>query len=293
MKAKGLKDKQDFEVTAASMGLYFDKNGFLMFLILKGYGPWMLLGALVAALAALYALSVVTELRGHFTVSVDEEMFKEGFVLSETADFAKPTTYLFATPAEDVLCISINDIPEDVNQYEGNQHADYFAYTFFVRNEETVVDYTWELKLNSESRELSNALWVMVFQDDEMMIYAEPSADGGPEALPAFGDDSRGYVNPKLLSQCAKPDEQFQLIVQRGELSFYRMVPQNFLTDTLITNGIRVDMQPMEVHKYTVVIWLEGDDPECTDELMGGHAGLEFRIDVLTEEEKETAPTRP
>ena len=41
----------------------------------------------------------------------------------------------------------------------------------------------------------------------------------------------------------------------------------------------------MEVHKYTVVIWLEGDDPECTDDLIGGHLGLQMQY-ALDEEEK-------
>ena len=40
----------------------------------------------------------------------------------------------------------------------------------------------------------------------------------------------------------------------------------------------------MEVHKYTVVIWLEGDDPDCTNELIGGHLGLEMYMSMLDEE---------
>ena len=32
------------------------------------------------------------------------------------------------------------------------------------------------------------------------------------------------------------------------------------------------------MHKYTVVLWLEGDDPQCTNELMNGHIGLNFQI---------------
>ena len=39
----------------------------------------------------------------------------------------------------------------------------------------------------------------------------------------------------------------------------------------------------MEVHKYTVVIWLEGDDPDCTDELIGGNMGLEIYMQMIDE----------
>jgi len=41
----------------------------------------------------------------------------------------------------------------------------------------------------------------------------------------------------------------------------------------------------MDVHKYTVVIWLEGDDPDCTDELIGGHVGMDFYFELISEED--------
>lgn len=281
LKKQGLKSKEDFEVIAASQGLYFDKSRFLVFWWMKGCGLWALLGAVLALLGVLLLMSWVTELRGHFTINMSEDLFREGFVLSDTADFQNPTTYLFATPAEDVPCISINDIPLDVDEYEGEHNDQYFAYTFFLRNEgESTVDYSWALELNSESKSLSDAVWVMVFEDGKMLFYAEPSAEGGIEALPAFDDNTRGYVNPKMIGLCEKPEEQYELIRQRGELSYYRLVPREFLTDSLVATGAVEGVAPMEVHKYTIVIWLEGDDPDCTNEMIGGHVGMEFNIEL-------------
>ena len=37
----------------------------------------------------------------------------------------------------------------------------------------------------------------------------------------------------------------------------------------------------MDVHKYTVVIWLEGDDPDCTNDLIGAHIGLQMDFRLL------------
>jgi hypothetical protein len=42
---------------------------------------------------------------------------------------------------------------------------------------------------------------------------------------------------------------------------------------------------PGDIHKYTVVIWLEGDDPDCTDDLIGGHAGMDLRLHLVGEED--------
>lgn len=282
LKKQGVKDKQDFEVIAASQGLYFDKWSFLAFWWMKGCGLWALLGSILALLGVMMLLSWVTELRGHFTISLAEDLFREGFVLSETADFKQPTTYLFATPAEDVPCISINDIPLDVDSaYEGAHNAQYFAYTFFLRNEgQSTVDYTWSMELNSESKSLSDGVWVMVFEDGKMRFYAEPNDQGKTEALPAFDDNTRGYVNPKIMELCAQPEEQFELIRQRGELSYYRLIPENFLSLTHVAEGGRELVKPMDVHKYTIVIWLEGDDPDCDNSMIGGHVGMEFNIEL-------------
>lgn len=282
LKKQGVKDKQDFEVIAASQGLYFDKWSFLAFWWMKGCGLWALLGSILALLGVMMLLSWVTELRGHFTISLAEDLFREGFVLSETADFKQPTTYLFATPAEDVPCISINDIPLDVDSaYEGAHNAQYFAYTFFLRNEgQSTVDYTWSMELNSESKSLSDGVWVMIFEDGKMRFYAEPNDQGKTEALPAFDDNTRGYVNPKIMELCAQPEEQFELIRQRGELSYYRLIPETFLSLTHVAEGGRELVKPMDVHKYTIVIWLEGDDPDCDNSMIGGHVGMEFNIEL-------------
>ena len=40
-------------------------------------------------------------------------------------------------------------------------------------------------------------------------------------------------------------------------------------------------MKVGEVHKYTIVMWLEGDDPDCNDELVGGHLGMEVYMSLL------------
>ena len=116
----GEKSRKEFEITASSLGLYFDKNKFwsLLHWFFATKAGWIMLAAAAALLLALYAISVITQLRGHFTVSMSDKMFKEGFTISEEETFKIPTSHLFSTPAVDVPCISIVDIPEDVD-YDG------------------------------------------------------------------------------------------------------------------------------------------------------------------------------
>ena len=287
LRAKGIKSKQEFELMAGSLGLYFDKrSGFLLWFF-HGRGLWALLGALLLLLGAFFLMSLVTRMRGFFTINLSDGMFKEGFVLSSTVGFEKPTTELFCEPATDVPCVSFAHLAEDVDQIDGQHNSDYFAYTFYCRNEgESTVDYTWALELTEESKNLSDAAWVMIFEDGEMRFYAKANGrSGAAEALPAFGDDSRGYVDPPLMGQAAEKT-QYQLIREKNGVAYYRLVPKPFAGEDLVTEGSQQTVAPGEVHKYTVVIWLEGDDPDATNERIGGHLGLAMQF-RLTEESVE------
>ena len=292
MRARGIYSKKEFELTASSLGLYFDKDRFfgLFFWFFHGRGLWALLGAAALLMVALFLFSLVSQMRGHFTINLTGGMFREGFTLSETKGFEAPTTRLFAEPAADVPCISVVDIAEDVPKTDG-QYDDptYFAYTFYLRNEgESTVDYAWDLSINSESQSVSEAVWFMVFEEDKMEIFAKVGEDGKAEALPAFGDNSKGY-RKRPLAEYAKYAENLYEVVQVTEKgAYYRLVPENFQSDTCVTKGIMENVAPMDVHKYTVVLWMEGDDPDCTDEKIGGHLGVDMNFRLTTEEEEKS-----
>ena len=279
LRKQGIKAKEDFELTASSLGLYFDKPRALLFLrgLFSGRGIWWLFGSLLALMGILFMYSVVTQMQGHFTINMSSSMFKEGFTLSESSMFENPTTHLFSKAAENVPCISISHIPEDIDQIDGSHNDVYFAYTFYIRNEgQSTVGYEWALSLNSESNNLASACWVMIFEDGKMMFYAQPNERGGVEALPPYSDNTRGYLTMPVQQYCKYNGVQFERIARSDLLDYYRVVPYSFETDTMVTRGSVQNVEPGDVHKYTIVIWLEGDDPDCTDELIGGHMGMDF-----------------
>ena len=229
LRAKGIKSKKEFELIASSLGLYFDKTKWfpLLMWFLHGRWLWALLGALAALMAVLFALSLISQMQGHFTINMSESMFREGFSLSETVDFENPTMRLFAQAAENVPCVSITDIHDDVDSVDGQHNeATYFAYTFYIRNEgESTVSYNWTCYLNSESHDMSDAAWIMIFEDGKMKFYAKPREDGTQEALPYFNDNTRGYLNCPMYDRAADPEAQFQLITSKIGNDFYSMVP--------------------------------------------------------------------
>ena len=229
LREAGIKSRKEFELTAASLGLYFDKQKWFPMLLwfLHGRGLWALLGLLLTLLAVLFSLSLISQMQGHFTINLTDGLFQEGFTLSETRGFENPTMRLFARPSENVPGISIIDIKEDVNSKDGaHNEPSYFAYTFYLRNEgESTVSYKWDCRLNSESRELASAAWVMIFHDDMMSFYAKEREDGYPEALPSFDDNSRGYVHLPLEEYIESPEDQSEIITSAHGVNYYRLIP--------------------------------------------------------------------
>ena len=47
-----------------------------------------------------------------------------------------------------------------------------------------------------------------------------------------------------------------------------------FLSDLVVFEGINEKLEVDETIKYTLVIWLEGDDPECLDNIRGGNVKM-------------------
>lgn len=350
MKEQGLKRRIDFEVTATNMGLYFDRNKFLwpFFLwLIRDHTVLKVLATTAVLTTAVnvsvpvieqvieyldkiiteYVQEIVTETVteevekevDRFTISLSDELFNSGFVLSESIKFEETSSQLVAIPSTGVPCISIRDIPKDVNDGEGKYPDDtFFAYTFYCRYEsttETPVDYHWAVNIveetevpivdketgeQTDTRYTSDAIWVMIFEDNKMTFYAKLGEDGLLESIPAKDVDDLGYENAPLKDFAKNPELQYELMKEGEYFDYYRINPTNFLTDKIVAEGIMVGVEPFDmekfdpnapydpqnpngIHKYTVVIWLEGDDPECTNDLIGGKIGLNFRIQLEKE----------
>ena len=114
MRESGIKSKKEFELTASGLGLYFDKPRFGFLWLFSGRGLWVLFGAMGLLALALTFLSVVTQMRGLFTINMSQGMFREGYSLSEELSFRTSSGNLFAQPAIDIPCISIVQIPDKI-----------------------------------------------------------------------------------------------------------------------------------------------------------------------------------
>ena len=206
----------------------------------------VLLGMLLVV-AILFIAAFMQEKMGNFTINLDRlELYRRGISIADNGDFDGATARLTAATLKDATNISIEDIPEDLDEHEGAHNGkNYMAYTYFVRNAgKEDLSYVARITLDSCSKGAENAVRVAVWRNGERIVYAEPAKDGKSE------------------KECT-----------------------NFLSDTVICEYNESEFLVGNVDKYTVAIRMEGDDPECVDSIIGGSVEMSMHIDTDFEDD--------
>ncbi len=285
MKAKGIYKRKDFNKLAESLDLALWKvNPFFTWLhyaLAGALASMGLKGALVAGAALLtggFLLSTITEEKGSFTINMSGEMLRAGFTLSESADFENPSSRLFSERLENINNITLSNIAPDVDEVDGPHNGKhYVAYTFYIKNDgEKDSNYAWYFKLTAEMKEASEAVWIMIFEDGRQIIYTRPTEDGSPEKL-------YGFSAPLQFSDVAyAPESQYyeEYDPATGR-THYGVVTTPYAEGDTVAQGLVENVPPGETHKYTVVLWVEGHDPECTNDLLGGYTKFRMEFEYI------------
>ena len=197
------------------------------------------MAVLVALLAVIYVISLLYDNYGSFTVTVNKmDNAKYALTLSETPDFANTSGRLNCKASEEITNIDGATLPLDLDQIDGSHNGEnYVAYTFYCKNAGNAeVSYEYQVVISNMSLDIEKAVRVRFYINGEKTDYARTRTDG------------------------TGPEE--------GTTEFY--------TERVITRGQIDNFKPDDVTKYTVVIWLEGNDVDCVDTILGG----EFKIDM-------------
>ena len=273
-------NRREFEDLATEVGLGLQKSPLLFFWwfwrwLFGGGGIFWLLGIATLLLSLFYAYSAITELAGSFTIQLNYNTMQSGFVLSETPDFDVKTGRLIGEALEKVNAMTLGDIPKDIDDHDGSNNGKrYVAYSFYIRNDgDEPEGYEYVLHLSDSYKGAEQAIWVMLFEDGKQAIYAMPSADGDPER-------HYGYIrNAPFYDVAYNPEYQYY---QKDDGKWGVQVT-NFVDDEIVVQGIVRDVPPGGVHRYTVVIWCEGYDPECTDAIFDGYAKYYMEFNPIDE----------
>ena len=198
---------------------------------------WILLFILIF-LIIVYIILEVTYNGGHFTISLDKNTtLKQNLVLYEDIKYKEPQVKLSAGKIDFLDNISIDWIPKDIDsEKDGSHNGDnYIAYTFYVINSgKEKVNYWYEIDIDDTIKNVDEAIRIMIYRNGERTVYAKKSKDTG-QAEPG----TKKFISSKIA-----------VLEQR----------KNF--------------KPSSKDRYTVVVWIEGDDPECKNDLLGGEIKL-------------------
>ncbi len=205
----------------------------------------LLLAVLIVAI--LFIMSFMQEKMGNFTINLDRlELFRKGIAIDYDPYFTHPTARLTAAPVIDATNISIYDLPSDIADVDGDHNGrNYMAYTCYLRN---------------------------------------------------AGKEDVAYVASIVLESSSKDaDDAVRVAVwHNGERTVYAKASRdgtpeegcvNFLSDRLVCSFQEENFLVGNVDKYTVAVWMEGDDPECVDRIVGGSVEFTMRVAATNEDD--------
>lgn len=208
---------------------------------------------LILFLIVIYFLLKIAYETGNFTISLDPNFAKKsGLIMYEHEETKETKQVLKAEKVEFMDNISVKWLPSDIDkQGEGPHNGDnYLAYTFYIENNGSeVINYWYQILVDDVIKNVDKAVRVMVYRNDEKTLYAKPNEKTGA------------------------PEE--------GTVPFYS-------NKEIMVTG-RKDFKPGDIDKFTIVIFIEGDDPDCIDELIGGEMKMHMEITeehIEQEEEK-------
>ena len=204
----------------------------------------IILGAVTAMLAIIFIISMLVTKWGDLVIEIDRPAVAKGISLSETKDFENKSVSLSAKQALDVTNITYNWLPVDLDTSKDGEHNgdNYVAYTFYVRNDgEEAFPYDAVLDITGVAKSADEACRVMIYKNGEKSIFAKGQ----------YGDREKAEPNSV-----------------------------KFIDDKTVYRTRTEDFEVGAVDKYTIVIWIEGEDPQCVDEIRDGFVRMRMLFQV-------------
>lgn len=197
---------------------------------------------LLIFLILLYFILTVIYDSGRFTIILDRNLsWDKGIVMYDNISEKRVAKQLYASRIDEMDNISITWLPDNLDtEADGSHNGDnYIAYTFYVENEGTeTINYWYSTIIDDVILNVDEAIRVKLFLNGDETVYAKKN----------------GYTE--------EPED--------GTQAFY--------SDTTVMSECRQDFNPGDIDRFTIVIFIEGDDPDCTNALLGGELKMHMEI---------------
>jgi len=224
------------------------------YLITKNF---LLLGILVTGLlsAIIGVLAFFGQNMGTFVISLGDDAFRTGIILSDNKEFTTSSPRLLVNPVNNSMPVAFDDLSiqecmSTDGDFDDPKGLTYIGYTFYLMNEgNTIVDVEFNIDIVTVTKNIDAAARVMLIQDDDvehLSIYRK--ADSNP-------------------------------------INYYDHTPyelsKDFESSSRVCTNTFESFRPGDVKKYTLFIWLEGWDEDCNNSVMGGQLRMSMTFNIV------------
>lgn len=196
-----------------------------------------------------YTIGIIYS-RGNFSITLDKNLyFDDGLIIYDDPTYKVYRNELFAESPETFDNISYKWLPDNIATQGGGSHNgdNYLSYTFYIENTGSDISDYWTEVVITD---------VIKNVDEAVRV--------------------RIYKNGEYVT--------YAKIGARGKAESNTTPFQNEQTISLEHTE---NFKPGDIHEYTLVLWVEGADPECTDNILGGEFKIEMQFySEHVEEEK-------
>jgi len=234
---------------------------------------------------------------GRYTVSLEAN--RAALTIAVDNSFTKETSLLRAQNLEAARAESVDYLPNhdilDSALGQGSHNGDvldpdgallystYFAYTFYMKNlGDSHVDYQVTMSLAQNKNIVDGAMPI----EEYVRVRFYENIDTGGEVTHNFRtfakttnnliyDEDSNRINGECVGNSLKVSP-YTCSASNPENNFRA---EEFTAVSEILKYNYLDFLPEQIIRYTIVIWLEGDDPECTS-LPPAGASMEFGMNI-------------
>lgn len=205
----------------------------------------VLLILLLLLLVVYFVVGIIYN-NGNFSITLDRNLyFNKGLIIYDDVDYKVYRTELYAEAPKTFDNISVRWLPDNLNDSAGGSHngENYLAYTFYVENTSDQTSDYWTELVISD-----------VIKNVDEAVRIRVYRDGVPVTYAK--KSVRGDAEPNTI-----PFDSDELVVREHITTF----------------------KPGDISKYTIVLWIEGSDPECTDNILGGEfkVQMDFKSEIV------------
>lgn len=213
------------------------------------------LGVIITGMLSI-AFAIITfygQNAGNMVMQVDSIAQNRGITLSTEPNFRTPSPRLMTEPISEARDMTYSWLKlEEVEAAYGNYtdiDYDYVAYTFYLMNQGTEsLDISYHIRITDVYNDLDTAIRILVIEDGERTVYQKADTPDAFGNLPVY---------PETV-----PDSV------------------NFLSDTIVMRKLFTNFKPDQIKKFSVVIWLEGYDPDTVDDILGGMIRVQMNFSI-------------